>query len=123
MKEPEVVRQLRASGYWSDISGVISDAATVRGRLRLDAIERLRSDARFANGALHGLHQDVGDHRIDFRSYNGEFGKGSLQIVVDKKTGRCYVDVDKHNPYQDLVRFIGHTGEVIHGWLSGWKKG
>lgn len=85
----------------------------------LKILERLSSDPRFARGAFHGLHQDVGGKRVDFRSFSGAIGRGSLQLVISRETCRAYADIDKHNPYQDVVSIIGHNfGEVIPHWLK-----
>jgi hypothetical protein len=91
----------------------------VTGRFRVTAINALRADTRFASGLLYQLHRDVGQHLTEFRAHPGELGQGSLQIVIDKTTGRFYADLDKYNPYTDLVNSIGHAfGEVIPGWLK-----
>lgn len=97
--------------------------AAVRFRLTDAGLTRLQQDDRFASGILHGLHADVGEDRADFRSHTGALGKGSLQIVVDKQTGRAYADVDRFSPYSDVVGFLGHAfGEVIPGWFRKRKK-
>lgn len=46
--------------------------------------------------------------------FTGTFGDGILQIVIDQDTGRFHVDVDRFNPYEDVVNFFGHTfAEVL----------
>jgi hypothetical protein len=68
----------------------------------------------FAHGILYGFHTDVGRNLTDFRSYTGTFGNGSLQIVMDWNTGYFYSDVDRFNPYQDVINAFGHLfGEVL----------
>jgi hypothetical protein len=115
----EILRQLDQAGYVDDLLQFEVLDQSISGTIALAAIARLRNDTRFAKGALHGLHEDVGEHRLDFRSYNGALGKGSLQLVIDKETGRFYCDLDDHNPYQDVVRFLGHAfGEVIPNWVK-----
>jgi hypothetical protein len=69
----------------------------------------LKNDPNFANGWLYGFHRDVGDNLADFRSFTGTFGDGSLQIVMDRYTGNFWIDVDRFNPYQDVVNFFGHA--------------
>ena len=66
---------------------------------------------------------DVGAKLTDFRSYRGVLGKGSLQIVLDKETGRFYADCDKFNIYEDLVNIFGHSfGEVVPYFVrSSWN--
>jgi hypothetical protein len=86
--------------------------------MRLSAIRALRADGRFAEGMLYGLHTDVGEDLTDFRSYRGTFGRGSLQIVIDKRTGAFYADIDQWNPYADVVNWVGHAfGEVVPHWF------
>ncbi|HEY0005397.1 MAG TPA: hypothetical protein VGB17_11360 [Pyrinomonadaceae bacterium] len=76
--------------------------------------DSLMGDSDFANGILYGFHVDVGRNAHDFRSYTGTFGDGSLQIVMDRYTGHFYADVDRFNPYQDVVNAFGHVfGEVL----------
>ncbi len=66
----------------------------------------------FRKGWLHNRHKDVGPARIDYRSFRGALGKGSMQIVVSTTTGAVFIDMDEFNPYEDLVSFIGHAWEV-----------
>lgn len=105
------------------MTGFISyseNGKTLLGTVRVpETIERLKTDRRFACGIFYGLHRDVGEDLIDFRSFNGELGRGSLQLVIDKRTGACYADIDAHNPYQDVVRIVGHFGELVGHW---WKR-
>jgi hypothetical protein len=108
------LEQLERAGYLSYVLECEQRDNGWRGIMHTDAIPRLMADDCFAHGLLYGLHTDVGKDLIDFRSYNGTFGRGSLQIVIDKRTGAFWADVDAHNPYNDLVRFFGHAfGEVI----------
>ena len=90
-------------------------------QLIVEVLSHLRADDRFKEGLFYGLHRDVGHALTDFRSFRGALGEGSLQIVIDKETGRFYADVDKWNPYADVVNFIGHTCEVIAGCYSRWR--
>jgi hypothetical protein len=122
-REHEVVLQLSDAGYLDYfLSYSESEGETLMGVIKLEAIEKLRKDARFANGIFYGLHRNVGNDLIDFRGYNGTFGVGSLQLVCDKKTGATYADIDAHNPYEDVVRLVGHTGELVrHLWRRIWR--
>jgi hypothetical protein len=112
-----VLDQLERAGYLRYLLVRSATEKAVRGTMNLAIVAELWRDGRFAQGALHYLHEDVGTHRMDFRSYRGAFGKGSLQIVLDWKTGECYADIDSWNPYEDVVSWVGHAGEVVRGWL------
>jgi hypothetical protein len=123
----EVVRQLARAGYLSDLLEFRAVGETLLGRVDIspenEFIERLKADPRFANGVFYGLHRDVGADLIDFRSYSGELGKGSLQLVVDRVTGVCYADIDGFNPYQDVVNTLGHLfGEMLPNRLRKWFR-
>lgn len=118
----QVNEKIRAQLAKASLLPYVSDAEDkghgVVGFVNLAVLPLLRSDPRFAEGVFYGLHQDVGHHLTDFRSYNGALGSGSLQLVIDQATGRFWADIDKHNPYQDVVRFMGHAFvEVVPGWL------
>jgi hypothetical protein len=118
MTAEDVRRQLDAAGLLRYCTDVRHDGRCVRFTLSAAGRQVLARDPRFASGAFHALHADVGEHRADYRSWNGTFGHGSLQVVFDKTTGNAYADVDRHNPYQDVVRWIGHAfGEVVPHWF------
>jgi hypothetical protein len=62
-------------------------------------------------GAL--LHwKDVGAerpwHMIDFRSLTSASFPLSMQVAVDRFRLGAWIDLDRFNPYQDLVGFFGH---------------
>lgn len=118
-----VVRQLSACGALPGLIPVEVTQSVVRATATCAALtalaSRLKLDHRFAHGVLHGLHADIGPNRQDFRSYRGSLGKGSLQIVLDCSTGKFYADVDRFSPYEDLVGWFGHSGEVLRGW---WRR-
>jgi hypothetical protein len=97
--------------------------ATALSTSALLMVVSLRRDRRFNEGMLHRLHADVGNNLTDFRSTRGAFGQGSLQIVVDLTTGTFYADVDLFNPYQDVVNWVGHAGEVVAGWFRRTPHG
>lgn len=116
----DIREQLERAGYLSYVASYTPEGRGWRGRIDLEVISLLDRDDRFAKGLLYGLHLDVGDGRnlVDYRSYTGALGRGSLQIVIDRDTGDCWIDVDRHCPYEDVVRFIGHAGEVIAGFFA-----
>lgn len=117
----EAHRQLEAAGYLDFLSSVdCSVESCVRAKADLDIVPALRADRRFKEGIGHLLHADVGDDRTDFRGHRGEFGKGSLQIVVDKRTGVFYCDVDGWSPYEDVIGLFAHAGEVIRNRWRRW---
>jgi YD repeat-containing protein len=101
--------QLWNSGYWDYIIDIQWTGKGYRGTMDPAVFDWLKNDPNFANGWLYGFHRDVGDNLADFRSYTGTFGDGSLQIVMDRYTGNFWIDVDRFNPYQDVVNFFGHT--------------
>jgi hypothetical protein len=84
------------------------------GIVNADALTSYLNDhAGFLADDWHHLHPEVGKPRISFRSVNGRFGKGSIQIVYNTQDGRCYADVDRFNT-QDVVNIVAHLfGEVI----------
>lgn len=113
----EVLRQLEVAGYRNHLSWEQCDDDSLEAWAIGALIPDLRKDTRFQEGLLFGLHRNIGKHLTDFRGFRGAFGKGSLQIVVDKKTGRCYADVDGWSPYADLIGAVMHMGEVVkHLW-------
>jgi hypothetical protein len=73
----------------------------------------------FRKGGLHGRHKDIGPDRVDYRSNRGSLGAGSLQVVISKRTGMAFIDMDRFNPYEDVVSHIGHLIEVIH---NAWTR-
>lgn len=115
----EVIEQIRTAGYLDYLTEIQLGDVSVAARTNLAIVDRLRKDPRFAKGGLHKLHPEVGKRRIDFRAHTGVLGKGSLQIVVGKDTGRVHCDVDRFSPYSDVAGFVGHAGEVIGHW---WKR-
>jgi hypothetical protein len=109
--------QLERAGYLRYLTVRSASEKVVTGTMALTVVAKLAADERFAQGVLYGLHRDVGNSLTDFRSYRGAFGKGSLQIVIDVCSGECYADVDGWNPYEDVVSWVGHSAEVVRGWL------
>ena len=76
----------------------------------------------FRKGRLHNRHKDVGPARIDYRSFRGALGSGSMQIVVSRTTGAVFIDMDDFNPYEDLASFIGHAWEVARNLFTLSEK-
>jgi hypothetical protein len=103
----------------------VGPGPVVRGTLLPSVFVPLRADGRFIEGPLSQMHGEVGEPRTEFRSVRGSLGRGSLQIVVNTVTGRCVMDVDRFSPYDDVVGFVGHTGEVLAGVgrrVWGWLR-
>lgn len=122
----DVIAQLEAAQLKPWLSEIVIGPKSVTATIRQEQLPNFLITMRarkedFAEGVLFGLHLDVGDELTDFRSFRGKFGKGSMQIVLDKRTGRFYADVDLWNPYADLVNFVGHTGEVLANWFRRGK--
>ena len=93
-----------------------SDGVSINGTMTIFAVNKLRADPRFREGVLGELHPEVGRPRADFRTDPGTLGKGSLQVVINERTGRFHADLDRWSPYRDLVNFFGHAfGEVLPG--------
>lgn len=120
----EVLNQIERSGYGRYLIVTGGTSGSITGLFDLDALPTLAGDGNFAHGILYGLHTNVGHDLMDFRSYRGAFGKGSLQLVIDQKTGECYADVDVFNIYEDLIGVVGHSViEVVpHLFRSAWRK-
>jgi hypothetical protein len=76
----------------------------------------------FRTGWLHNRHKDVGPARIDYRSFRGALGSGSMQIVVSTTTGAVFIDMDQFNPYEDIASFIGHAWEVARNLFKVSEK-
>jgi hypothetical protein len=118
-----ILDQLDRAGYRRYLTVTEQTDRHVKGTMDLAVLEQLQRDGRFAQGCLHYLHQDVGKDRTDFRSFRGAFGKGSLQLVIDRKTGNAYADIDGWNPYEDVVGQVGHSFvDVLPPWIqAGWR--
>lgn len=123
MTENEPLRQLRAAGYEDCLRDLRLTEHAIVATADLGLVERLCGDPHFKRGIFYGLHQEVGNHLTEFRSFRGQFGKGSLQIVVDQTTGALHCDVDAYSPYDDLVGVFGHVFvEVIPNWFKRRRK-
>lgn len=118
--ENEPLRQIRAAGYEAYLSDILLTERTVDAKANLVLVERLCCDPNFKQGIFHRLHKHVGPNRTEFRSLRGQFGEGSLQIVVSRETCVLYADCDGWNVYEDLVGVFGHAvGEVAWPKLKG----
>lgn len=113
-RHAEILAAIEAAGLTKHLLSFSYGRDKLMGIMALAAIEQLRQDPRFVEGPLHLLHH-VGEDPTEFRSHRGELVRKSLQVVVDKKTGRFEADLDKFSPYSDLVSWFGHAGEVIGG--------
>ncbi len=117
----EVDFQLSCSGYGAYIDYLHWDGDGYSGHMNLAALDELSNDGNFANGFLYGSTPDVGRELRDFRSYTGSFGDGSLQIAISADSGNFHIDVDRFNPYQDVVNFFGHAFvEVLPSLVKSW---
>ena len=112
--------QLEAAGIAGYLTSPRLETKSVYAQADTAMVARLQAHPSFKQGLFHGLHPDVGTHRVDFRGHRKEFGEGSLQIVMDRKTLKFYADVDAWSAYEDVVGFIGHTGEVIGHRFKRW---
>lgn len=121
LESTTVGRQLLLAGVLGYLYDVEVDGERIRAKADATIVKRLRNDTRFLSGPLHGLHADVGPDRMDFRSIRGSLGKGSLQIVYDPVTTMFYADCDAASPYDDVVGFVWHAGEVIGHWFKRFK--
>jgi len=118
----EAHKQLEQAGCLPFLRDVLVSQYTVAAVAQLALVAKLRADTRFMSGIFFGLHRDVGDHLMDFRSFRGVLGSGSLQIVLDQKTGRLYADVDRFSPYSDILGFVGHSAEVVGHFFRKVKR-
>lgn len=116
----DVIQQLGRAKVLPFLSRVATTEHSVTAVADLHLIVTLRARPEFREGILYGLHKDVGEHLTDFRGIRGQFGEGSLQIVLDTKTWNFYADVDKWNPYVDVIGFVGHSAEVVQWWFKRW---
>lgn len=121
----EVLQQVKKTGYEGYFREMETGSTYFRARVLPHMLpvllNTLRRDDRFKEGILFGLHRDVGNALTDFRSHTNQFGDGSLQFVIDQKTGACYGDCDRFSPYSDVVGFVGHSGEVLGGFWRNIK--
>lgn len=118
MNQKDLINQLTKARLINYISNIEYSAKGIKGNVNaILFLSIIRKDLRFQEGLLHGLHKDIGPQRRDFRSFNGTFGKGSLQVVISKKNNRLHADIDSHSPYNDVVSFVIHSGVVIWNWI------
>lgn len=108
----EAHRQLEKAGLLNYLAWIEADEDSIEAWAAAALIPDLRKHPSFVETPWWWLHRTLGKHLTDFRGLRGAFGNGSLQIVVDKKTGRCYADVDGFAPV-DVYGSVMHMAEVI----------
>ena len=113
---------MNASGLGQYFTNVTSEGnnASFHGQVTDPAglLNALQTDSDFKCGVLYGFHTDLGSSLVDCRSITGTFGDGSLQIVFSQDSTNFHFDVDRFNPYQDVVNFLGHAFlEVLPHWF------
>jgi hypothetical protein len=124
MPENEALRQLRKSGYAVFLQHIVCGVSD-EGRPFVRAIckpellgvleRRLREDCDHGScDPWNFLHRDLGKDLCGWRSWNGTYGEGSMQMVWSRYTGRVHVDVDRWNT-QDLVNVVPHLAVEV-GW-------
>lgn len=113
-----VLQQILAAGLYPFLQDcdISDDGASVDGIASALILDNLDNNAYFLRGPLSALHPEIGTPRRDYRSLQGKYGPGSLQCVINPVTLKVHLDIDRYNPYHDLVRWVGHTGEVLKGW-------
>lgn len=119
------IAQFRESGYWPWVLKFHTEKTGIRGTIANPPsfLVTIGANPKFLSGSGWILHKDVGNDLIDFRSIKGVFGKGSLQIVFDKKTGAFWSDVDRFNPYQGLYYQVCHVFlECIPDLIKAYKN-
>jgi hypothetical protein len=111
-----IILELQAAGLDDSMAEVTWDGGGFHATLSEAAKQYLSSlaanDQSFTTGPLFGFHREIlvaGTDTISYRSYNGTYGPGSLQIVINTSTGYAHIDVDNYNPNQDLVSLFGHA--------------
>jgi len=115
----QIILQLQAAGLDGEATRVSWDGGGFHVTLSDWAVGYLATlsqyadpSATFTTGSLFGFHQEIllpGTQTISYRSYNGTYGMGSIQFVVNTTTGSAHIDVDNFNPNQDLVSLFGHA--------------
>lgn len=115
MTGADVVAQIETCGArpFLDIVAVHPDRPLVWIQAKPELLPYLQAHKDFVCGPLSALHPRVGTPRIDLRAYRRSFGPRALQFVINPDTGVGDVDLDRFNPYEDVVSILGHAGEVV----------
>lgn len=120
MTGSEVLDRIEEAGYLGDVIECEIHESSVSGRCTLALILKLRKDERFAECPFNHLHPNVGNPRTGFRAHRDELGSGSLQLVINKRTGQFEADVDRFPSGSDLVGQVSHlAAEVIWPRITG----
>lgn len=123
MKGSEVLDRIEEAGYFGEIIACVVHDAHVSGRCTTALIHKLRRDERFQECPFNHLHPKVGKPRTGFRAHRDELGSGSLQIVINKRTGDFEADIDRFPSGSDLAGQVSHLAvEVIWPRLKGLFK-
>lgn len=107
----------KAVGILGLVTGL--EAANSGWKFTTARVPELRAILRTSNyrdGHWYLLHLatancSIGDCR-DYRSIGGVYGPGSLQIVLNERTGDGYFDYDEFSPYDGWRQFVNHAGEI-----------
>lgn len=120
----EVMSQVRRAGASPHLLNTNVREQSVYADVRdmASLMAALAQNGNMQQGALHRLHEDIGQKRTEFRGFKNAFGEGSLQIVLGLDTNRFYADVDKFSPYEDVVGIVGHSVEVIAHFFKKWWR-
>ena len=117
----DVWMQLEAAGIAAYLTEPRLETKSVYAQTDVSLVAMLTAHPSFKRGIFHGCHPDLGPakYRVDFRAHRKEFGKDhSLQVVMNKQTGKFYADLDLYSFYEDLAGAFGHTFlEVLPNWF------
>ena len=123
MRGIDVIDRIEEAGYLGDIIEREIHGSHVTGRCTLALIHKLRRDERFQECPFNHLHPNVGKPRTGFRAHRDELGSGSLQIVINKRTGQFEADCDRFPSGSDVAGAVSHLAvEVIWPRLKGLFK-
>jgi len=136
-KRAEVVKQLKEAGleyliasaepHKDGFQGPLANAAAAQGAIkaRTDDFIGGPSTAHWPNPGWAGReHRDIGPDASDYRSKDGRFGTGSMQINISEANQMIHVDVDRVSAYGPL---FGIPNQLAHGlieyipWKLGWR--
>lgn len=110
-----IILQLQEAGLDGAMINIYWDGGGFHGTFRdwvpVYLADLANSGRHYTTGPLFGFHQEMllpGTETVSYRSYNGTYGPGSLQFVVNSTSLQFHADVDNFNPNQDLVSLFGH---------------